>query len=276
MKTRRVGRFPAVPVLVAGYVSVMVTACAQDPTATDDQPLPGASVTTPGAGGLSGDVTVLAAASLTDVFTELGTRFGAENPAVSVTFSFGASSELATHVVEGAPADVLATASETTMETVTDAGLADGEPVVFVTNVLEIVVPSGNPGGVAALADLADPELVVALCAPQVPCGAAAERLLELAGVVVVPDSLEEDVRAALTKVELGEVDAALVYRTDVIAAGDAVEGIEIAEAGDVVNSYPVVALMDAGNPDAAAAFVAYVRSPEAAAIFEAAGFGVP
>lgn len=252
-----------------------LAACAAD--ATDGTGSAPTSVGNSGsAADLRGEITVLAAASLTDVLAEIGTRFEAEHPGVTVTFSFGASSELATQVVEGAPADVLATASTATMEPVVAAGLAAGAPEAFVTNQLEIAVPAGNPGGVEALADLVDPELVVALCAPQVPCGAAATRLLEITGLDVVPDTLEEDVRAALTKVELGEVDAALVYRTDVIAAAETVEGIAIAESDQVVNTYPIAQLVDAAHPDVAAAFVQFVRSTEAAEIFRSAGFGVP
>jgi molybdate transport system substrate-binding protein len=225
---------------------------------------------------LRGSITVLAAASLTNVFDELGEEFEALHSGVTVTFSYGASSDLATQVVQGAPADVLATANTATMQQVVDAGAVDGDAQVFARNVLEIAVPAGNPGNVRTLADLADPDLVVALCAPQVPCGTAAEKLLDLTGVHVTPDSLETDVRAALTKVELGEVDAALVYRTDVQAAGDSVEGIEIPEAGQVVNDYPIATLAESANADLAAAFVAYVLSDDAAEPLQAAGFLPP
>lgn len=217
------------------------------------------------------ELTVLAAASLTDVFTELGERFEQQQD-VDVTFSFGASSALAQQVVSGAPADVLATASPATMAVVVDDG-AVASPQVFARNRLQIAVPAGNPGGVAGLADLARDELTIALCSPQVPCGAASEQVLAAAGLTGAPDTLEQDVRAVLSKVRLDEVDAALVYRTDVHAAGDDVEGIAFAEADAVVLDYPLAALRDSGQADAAAAFVDFVRSDDAQQVLARAGF---
>jgi molybdate transport system substrate-binding protein len=225
--------------------------------------------------GPSGTLTVFAAASLTDVFTDLGERLEADHPGLDVQFSFAGSSALAAQLTQGAPADVFASANEAQMAVVVDAGLAD-DPQVFAANVLQLAVPAGNPAGVTGLADLAREELAVALCAPQVPCGAAAEDVLAAAGVTAAPDTLEEDVRAALTKVELGEVDAALVYTTDVTAAGDAVEGIDVPEAEQAVNDYPVAVLADAPNPEAAAAFLALVRSGEGQQALVDAGFRVP
>ena len=229
-----------------------------------------------GPAGLGGTLTVFAAASLTDVFTDLGGQLEAGNPDLDVQFNFAGSSALATQVTQGAPADVFASANGSQMAVVTDAGLTDGEPRVFAANVLQIAVPAGNPAGVTGLADLAREDLTIAVCAPQVPCGAAAEDVFAAAGVAAVPDTLEEDVRAALTKVELGEVDAALVYTTDVTAAGDAVEGIEVPEAEQVVNEYPIAVLADAPNPQAAAAFVELVRSEEGQRALADAGFRVP
>ncbi|MCW2583040.1 MAG: Molybdate-binding protein, partial [Klenkia sp.] len=189
--------------------------------------------------GLTGTLTVFAAASLTDVFTDLGDQLMEANPDLTVEFNFAGSSALATQIGQGAPADVFASANQTQMTVVTDAGLAEGDPTVFTENVLEIAVPEGNPADVTGIDDFANADLTLAICAPDVPCGAAAEQVFEAAGVTAQPDTLEEDVRAALTKVELGEVDAALVYRTDVRAAGDAVEGFEFPEAADAVNGYP-------------------------------------
>jgi molybdate transport system substrate-binding protein len=137
-------------------------------------------------------------------------------------------------------------------------------------------VPADNPGGVTGLSDFAREELALAVCAPDVPCGAAAEDVFRIAGVAAVPDTLEEDVRAALTKVELGEVDAALVYASDVASAGDAVEGIEFAEAEEAVNEYPICTLAAAPNPDAAAAFVELVLSDEGQQALAGAGFRAP
>ena len=162
------------------------------------------------------------------------------------------------------------------MAVVADAGLADGEPVVFVRNRLQIAVPSGNPGGVSGLAAFADDELTIALCSEEVPCGAAAAKAFAAAGITPAPDTLEQDVKAALTKVELGEVDAALVYRTDVLAAGDDVEGIAFPEADGAVNDYPVAPLADAPNAAAAEAFVAYVLSDDGQRVLTDAGFDRP
>lgn len=228
------------------------------------------------AGGLGGTLTVFAAASLTDVFQELGERLEDENPGLDVRFSFAGSSTLATQITQGAPADVFASANPQQMAVVTDAGLAAGDPVVVAGNVLEIAVPPGNPGGVTGLADFADPELTLAVCAPAVPCGAAAQQVFAAAGITAVPDTEEEDVRAALTKVELGEVDAALVYASDVASAGAAVEGIAVPEADEAVNDYPICTLRDAPNPEAARAFVDLVRSDAGQRVLRDAGFRAP
>lgn len=226
--------------------------------------------------GLQGGLTVFAAASLTDTFTELGDAFSAVHPDVDVTFNFGGSSGLAEQIGSGAPADVFASASPATMATVVEAGGADGEPTTFTSNTLQIVVPAGNPAGVTGLADFADSDLTIALCAAEVPCGAASEKVFTAAGITPAPDTLEQDVRAVLTKVELGEVDAALVYRTDVLAAGDAVEGLDLPGAADAVNDYPIVVLAEAPNPEAAQAFVDLVLSDEGQQVLADAGFGAP
>ena len=222
---------------------------------------------------LSGTINVFAAASLTGSFQEIADAFTAENPDVDVVFNFGGSSGLATQIVEAAPADVFAAASPATMKTVTDAELTEGDPVDFATNVLEIAVASGNPGNITGLADFADPDATIALCAVEVPCGAAAAKLLESAGITPSVDTYEQDVKAVLTKVELGEVDAGLVYVTDVLDAGDAIEGIEV-ESDPV--KYPIATLSASANKEAAAAFVAFVLSAKGTAILKAAGFGTP
>jgi len=162
------------------------------------------------------------------------------------------------------------------MTVVTDAGLQAGDPTTFTENILEIAVPPGNPANVTGLADFADADLTLAVCAPEVPCGAAAEQLFEATGVQAQPDTQEEDVRAALTKVQLGEVDAALVYATDVRSAGDDVEGIPFPEAEQAINSYPICTLADAGNPDAAEAFVELVLSADGQQALADAGFRAP
>lgn len=244
----------------------LVTACGEDTAVAPADASPE----------LAGTVTVFAAASLTDAFTDLGEEFEAEHPGVTVEFNFAASSTLAQQITQGAPADVFASASPATMQTVVDAGANAGEPVVFVQNTLQIVLPAGNPGEVTGLADFANEDLIIALCAEQVPCGAAAATVFEAAGITPMPDSLEQDVRAALTKVELGEVDAALVYRTDVIAGGDAVEGIDFPESTEAVNDYPIATLTEAPNPDAGATFVAFIQSARGIAALQDAGFQPP
>ena len=226
--------------------------------------------------GVSGTLTVFAAASLTDVFTSLGDDLEQRNPGLEVQFNFAGSSALATQITQGAPADVFASADGPQMAVVTDAGLQAGDPTVFTENVLEIAVPAGNPAGVTGLADFGREDLTLAVCAAEVPCGAAGARVFAAAGVTPRPDTEEEDVRAALTKVELGEVDAALVYATDVRSAGSAVEGIPFAEAEDAVNSYPIATLADAPAPAAAQAFVDLVLSDEGRQALESAGFRSP
>jgi molybdate transport system substrate-binding protein len=240
----------------------------------------GCSKDTPNAtsnsGGLSGTVTVFAAASLTESFTTIGKNFEAANPGVKVTFNFAGSSALATQINQGAPADVFASAAPANMKTVTDAGTGDGTPATFVKNQLVIAVPKGNPKGVMGLSDLTKPGVKVALCAEQVPCGAAAKNALTAANVKITPVTQEQDVKAALSKVTLGEVDAALVYRTDAKAAAGKVDGIEFPESSGAVNEYPIVVLKNAPNKAGATAFVAYVKSDKGMSVLTQAGFQSP
>ena len=219
---------------------------------------------------------VFAAASLTDVFTALEGRFETENPGVEVRLNFGGSSDLAQQIVNGAPADVFAAANESTMRTVADAGLVDGQPTVFATNVLQIATPPGNPKGVASFADLARPDVTVVVCAPQVPCGSATERIEQATGVALSPVSEEPDVRSVLGKVETGNADAGLVYVTDVRSAGGAVEGVSFPESDRAVNSYPIAALTDAPEPELARSFVELVTGEFGRKTLEDAGFGTP
>jgi molybdate transport system substrate-binding protein len=242
--------------------------------ANSDGAAPGGG--TAGASAVSGNVTVFAAASLTGSFTRIGADFGAAHPGAKVTFNFAGSSALAAQINQGAPADVFASAAPATMKTVTDAGNGDGTPVTFARNQLVIAVPNGNPKAIAGLADLTRPGVKVALCAARVPCGAAAKTVLEAGGVALTPVTLEQDVKAALQKVKLGEVDAALVYRTDVDASASDVDGVEFPESGTAVNDYPIVVLREAPNKAAAHAFVAFVRSAQGRAVLAAAGFQAP
>jgi molybdate transport system substrate-binding protein len=228
------------------------------------------------AAGVNGTITVLAAASLTESFTQIGKDFEAANPGTKVTFSYAGSSALAQQITSGAPADVFASASPKTMQTVTDAGDGVGTPYTFVKNQLVIAVPKGNPKGLTSLAALAKPGIKVALCAKEVPCGAAALQAETAGNVKITPVTLEQDVKSALSKVKLGEVDAALVYRTDAKSDTADVDGVEFPESAQAINNYPIVQLKGAPNPAGAAAFVTYVESAPAIAILTDAGFQKP
>lgn len=222
-------------------------------------------------------LTVFAAASLTDVFTELEARFEAAEPGVDVVLNYGASSDLAQQLVNGGPADVFASASTATMTTVADAGLLDGEPTVFARNRLEIVTAPGNPEGITGFADLARPDLQVVVCAPQVPCGAAVEKIETATGTTLTPVSEEPDVRSTLGRVSTGNADAGLVYVTDVASAGDAVEGIAFPEADRAVTDYPIGVLASAPQVELARAWTALVTGADGQAVLAGAGFvGAP
>jgi molybdate transport system substrate-binding protein len=225
---------------------------------------------------VSGTVTVFAAASLQESFTALGKTFEKRYPGTKVTFNFGGSDSLAAGITGGAPADVFASASPKTMKTVTDAKDAAGTPSTFVRNRLEIAALPGNPDKISSLKDLTKSGLKVVLCAKTVPCGAAAQTALEASGLKLTPVSYEQDVKSALTKVELKEADAAVVYRTDVKAAGDKVEGVEFPESAKAVNDYPIVQLKNAENAAGAKAFIALVKSAEGQKVMSASGFLSP
>ncbi|WP_308257978.1 molybdate ABC transporter substrate-binding protein [Pseudonocardia lacus] len=222
------------------------------------------------------DLTVFAAASLTETFTDLGKQFEAVHPGVTVRFNFGASSDLAQQIVNGAPADVFASASDATMKTVTDAGANAAEPTVFATNALRIATAPGNPKGIATFADLTRPDLKVVVCAPQVPCGATAEKIEKATGVTLTPVSEEPDVKSALGKVTSGDADAGLVFVTDVTSAGDDVQGVPFPEAERAVTTYPITVLADAPQPDLAAEFQQLVTGERGRMALEAVGFGTP
>lgn len=226
---------------------------------------------------LHGALTIYAAASLTASFDALAAGFEKRHPDVAIhPIDYGGSSTLATQIVAGAPADVFASADTATMNQVTEHGLAVGHPAVFATNTLEIAVAPGNPRHITSLADLARPGLQVLLCAPLVPCGAAAHTLLDAAGVHLTPASEEQNVTAVLSKVKAGEADAGLVYTTDVQASAGAVDGVAIPHAHDAVNRYPIAVLKGAANADAATAFVDYVRSAAGRRVLASYGFGAP
>jgi molybdate transport system substrate-binding protein len=236
----------------------------------------GCASPTPSPGAAVGDsIMVFAAASLTDTFTTLARRFERAHPGTTVRVDFGGSSALATQIVQGAPADVFASASRGTMDQVVRAGAAE-ESTTFARNVMEIAVPPDNPAEITRLSDLAEPGVKLALCQAAVPCGAAADAVFANASLTVTPVTREADVRSALAKVELGEVDAAVVYVTDVLAAGDRVAGIEIPGDLNVSTDYPIATLTSSAHPGAARAFMEYVLSPDGVAALRAGGFGAP
>lgn len=221
-------------------------------------------------------LTVLAAASLTETFTALGKQFETDNPGVTVKFNFAGSSDLAQQIVQGAPADVFAAASDATMKTVTDASLTAAAPTIFAKNVLEIATVPGNPKGIAGFADLAKPDLKVVVCAPQVPCGAATVKIEKITNVTLKPVSQEADVKSVLSKVETGDADAGLVYLTDVKTAGDKVKGVPFPEASQAATNYPIAVLKNAPQPDLATKFESLVTGELGQKTFEQAGFAKP
>ena len=259
--------------LLVGVAGLALAACGADGAET--RPGGTASGTASGSESVSGDITVLAAASLTESFTTLGRQFEAAHPGVEVTFGFAASSALATQITSGAPADVYASASATTMDAVVAAGAA-ADPRTFAKNAMVIAVPPDNPGSVTGVGSLASPDVKTALCQPQVPCGTTAQSVFTNAKVTVSPVTLEPDVKSVLGKVQLGEVDAGVVYVTDVLAAGDQVRGIAIPGDVNASTSYPIAALTTSANPSTAAAFVEYVLSPAGTSVLTAAGFEQP
>ncbi|WP_258068072.1 molybdate ABC transporter substrate-binding protein [Pseudoclavibacter sp. RFBB5] len=272
-KTRRLGMVRALAASAGALLLAALAGCAPaggpaTPSGSAD-PMPSPTETGP-----TGTVTVYAAASLTETFTQLAEEFEADHPGVTVTLNFGGSPTLAEQIVTGgAPVDVFASANDTTMRTVVDAGLVEWTPATFTRNALVIVTPEGNPAGITGLKDFADPKLKIALCDEEVPCGAAAAKIFEQTDIVPKPDTLESDVKAVLTKVSLGEVDAGLVYATDAKSAALEVDPIEFPEALDAVNNYGIVPLKAAPNPEAAAAFTEFILTARGVEVFEEAGF---
>src|SRR5688572_25905759 len=226
---------PRVLLSALAVVGLVAASCGGDDDAAGATAATGPAASTPAA---SGAITVFAAASLTDAFNEIGTAFTAANPDASATFSFAGSSDLVAQINEGAPADVFASADQVNMTKLTDAAGNAGEPEIFATNLLEILVAPGNPEGITGVADLANEDLIVVTCAAEVPCGTYSQQIFDAAGVTVTPDSFEENVRGVASKVTLGEADAGVVYATDVLAAGDSAAGVEIPADINVVAQY--------------------------------------
>ncbi|MFD0372278.1 molybdate ABC transporter substrate-binding protein [Streptomyces sp. NPDC059071] len=263
------GRRTAAAVLTAALL-VPLAACGNDEPKKDTGGSTASGATN---GAPAAHLTVLAAASLTDVFKTAGAAYEKSHPGTKITFSFAGSQELVAQVSQGSPADVLVTADAKSMDKVK----ADtGTPVIIAKNRLVIATGKGNPHKVGGLKDLADTKLKVVLAAPEVPAGKYSKQILDAQKITVKPVSQEPNVRAVLSKVELGEADAGLVYKTDAESAKDKVDAVEIPDAQNAVAKYPAATLKDSGNAEAAAAFVAWLSSPEGRKILQDAGFQKP
>lgn len=225
---------------------------------------------------VSGQLTVLAAASLTDAFNKIGSEFKAKHPNATPQFSFAGSPTLVTQILQGAPSDVFASADQPNMQKVVDGGQAQSTPRVFTTNHLQIVVQAGNPKGIKSVADLANPSLNVVVCAPAVPCGNYSKTVFTKAGVQVTPKSQEQDVKSVISKVSLGEADAGIVYTTDVQAGGKTVQGVDIPSDLNVTAQYPIVSLKATQNKATADAFVSFVLGSQGQKTLMDYGFGPP
>jgi molybdate transport system substrate-binding protein len=221
-------------------------------------------------------LTVFAAASLKQSFTQIGEQFEADHPGSTVDFSFAGSADLVTQLIQGASADVFASADTKNMDKAAQANLLAGGPVDFASNVLTIAVAPGNPEGIATFGDLARPGLDVVTCAPQVPCGAATETVEQATGVRLAPVSEESSVTDVLGKVTSGQADAGLVYVTDVAGSGGKVAAVDFPEAADAVNTYPIATLKDSSNAELAQAFVDFVTGEKGRKALRDAGFGTP
>jgi molybdate transport system substrate-binding protein len=255
---------------IATLAAIAVAGCSSS-SSTSGGSAPSASP----ASSPTGTITVFAAASLMGTFTQLGQQFDTAHPGDTVKFSFGPSSGLSTEITSGAPADVFASASPTNMDTVVSAGDA-ASPQDFAKNTMEVAVPPNNPGKVTSLNDLAKKSVKVALCQPQVPCGVVAAEVFKNAGIKVKPVTLQPDVKSVLAQVELGSVDAGMVYVTDVMAAGTKVKGVTIPANDNASTLYPIATISSSKEKSIAQAFVAYVLSPAGQQVLTAAGFQSP
>lgn len=253
--------------LIAAALVAGLAGCASDPAETNDA---GSST------GLSGEITVFAAASLKAPFTEMASDFEAQHPGTKIGLNFAGSSDLVTQITAGAPADVFASADTQNMSKLSEANLIEGTPANFATNTLEIAVPPNNPASIATFADLAKPGTKVVICAPQVPCGAATKAVEASAKTPLTPVSEESSVTDVLGKVTSGEADAGLVYVTDVLAAGTKVTGIEFPESDTTVNAYPIATVATSANKALANSFISAVTGSEGQKILADAGFGTP
>ena len=258
-------------VIAAGLAAVAVAGCSSSGGSGGSS----SSASGSPSAALTGTITVFAAASLMGTFTQLGKQFEAAHPGDTVKFSFGPSSGLATQITSGAPADAFASAAPANMDTVVQAGDASN-PQNFAKNTMEVAVPPKNPGKVKSVNDLAKKSVKVALCQPQVPCGVVAAEVFKNAGIKVKPVTLQPDVKSVLTQVELGSVDAGMVYVTDVMAAGTKVKGVTISDKDNASTLYPIATISDSKHKSIAQSFVAYVLSPAGQQVLTAAGFQKP
>ena len=253
---------------VAAVVGLAVAGC----SSSDES----ASPTSTSAADGGGKLIVFAAASLKKSFTDIGEQFKTDNPGSDVEFSFAGSSDLVTQLTQGAPADVFASADTKNMDKAAQADLLEGDPVNFASNTLTIVTGPGNPKKVASFKDLAQPGLSVVVCAPQVPCGSATEKVEKATGVQLNPVSEESQVTDVLGKVSSGEADAGLVYVTDAQGAGDKVTAVAFPESADAVNTYPIAALKQSKQPELAQKFIEAVTGEAGQKALSAAGFAKP
>ncbi|TSE00624.1 molybdate ABC transporter substrate-binding protein [Skermania sp. ID1734] len=230
----------------------------------------------PSSASAHGDITVFAAASLKQTFTDLGHQFESAHPGTNVAFSFAGSSDLVTQLTQGAPADVFASADVPNMTKAVDAKLVDGAPVNFAKNTLTIVTEPGNPKHIRSFADLAQQGLLVVVCAPQVPCGSATKKVEDSTHTQLHPVSEESSVTDVLGKVTSGQADAGLVYVTDAASAGNKVTTVNFPQSAGAVNTYPIAELNQSHNKATAAAFIALVTSPQGQATLGKAGFQAP
>jgi molybdate transport system substrate-binding protein len=263
--------------LLVLFGPVLAACGSSSSTSTADRSSTPAGTAAPaGADPVTGEITVFAAASLTGAFADIGRDFMAAHPGTKVTFSYDGSSALAQQIVQGAPADVFASADTANMAKLTQSGLDEDPARTFATNALSIIVPSGDPKRITGLGDLARPGLKVVLCAPAVPCGAYAAQVLAAAGVTVTPVSLEQNVKGVVTKVTAGEADAGIVYATDVAAAGGAAQAVSIPAEHNVVARYPVAIVKGSKHLRTAEAFVDYLLGSQGQGVLARYGFGPP
>jgi molybdate transport system substrate-binding protein len=254
-------------VIAAGLAAVAAAGCSSSTS--------GSTPSTSSSAPATGTITVFAASSLTEAFTKIGQQFEAAHKGDTVKFSFGPSSGLEAQITSGAPADVFASASTKTMQDVVSAGDASN-PQNFAKNIMEVAVPPNNPASVTSVNDLAKKSVKVALCQPQVPCGGVAAEVFKNAGITVKPVTQQPDVKSVLTQVETNNVDAGMVYVTDVMAAGSKVKGVTIPASDNASTLYPIATITNSKHMSIAQAFVASVLSPAGQQVLTAAGFEQP